>query len=118
MGATKPSADGTEPAWVMPLGSDIVLEGKLKFSGSMVLNGQFTGTIMSDGQLTLGPEALVKGDIAADSVLVEGKVLGNIRAKNRVQLRRTAKVMGDVISALFVVEEGAIFSGRSEMGKA
>lgn len=113
--ASKSSTASAEVPWVMPLGRDIVLEGKLKFSGSMVLNGQFTGTIMSDGHLRLGPEAVVKGNISADEVHIEGEVEGNIDAKGRVLLGNRSRVAGDVTSSILVVEEGAMFSGRSDM---
>lgn len=90
-------------------------EGKLMFDGSVQVNGDFRGQILSDGTLIVGPEAKIQADIQIDTIIVEGHVEGTIEAKQRVELRRGANVVGDLVTPALVVEDGALFQGRSQM---
>jgi cytoskeletal protein CcmA (bactofilin family) len=90
-------------------------EGKLMFDGSVQVNGDFRGQILSDGTLIVGPEAKIQAEIQIDTIIVEGSIEGTIEAKQRVELRRGANVVGDLITPALVVEDGAMFQGRSQM---
>lgn len=102
------------------LGKGSEFEGKLAFSGTVRLDGKFTGQIFSEGFLIIGEEAIVKGDIRVDTAIVSGQVEGNIAARSRVELRAPARLGGDVTTPVFVVDEGVTFDGRCQMtsGKA
>ncbi|MBI2891611.1 MAG: polymer-forming cytoskeletal protein [Nitrospirae bacterium] len=108
----KPAA-GSEFNALLGRGSEF--EGKLAFSGTVRLDGRFTGQIFSEGYLIIGEEAVVKGEIRVDTAIVSGQVEGNITARSRVELRAPAKLAGDVATPVFVVEEGVMFDGRSQM---
>jgi len=91
------------------------VEGKLTFDGTVQINGDFTGEILSDGTLIVGPEAKISARVQIDTVIVEGNVEGTVEAKQRVELRKGATLVGDIVSPALVVEEGAVFQGRSQM---
>ena len=90
-------------------------EGKLMFDGTVQINGDFRGEVLSDGTLIVGPEAKLSAQIQIDTLIVEGNVEGTIEAKQRVELRRGANLIGDIITPSLVIEDGAIFQGRSQM---
>jgi cytoskeletal protein CcmA (bactofilin family) len=90
-------------------------EGKLMFDGTVQVNGDFRGEVLSDGTLIVGPEAKLAAQIQIDTLIVEGHIEGTIEAKQRVELRRGANLVGDIISPSLVVEDGAVFQGRSQM---
>jgi len=90
-------------------------EGKLMFDGSVQINGDFNGQILSDGTLIVGPEAKLSAQVQIDTVIVEGNIEGTIEAKQRVELRRGAHIVGDIVTPSLVIEDGAIFQGRSQM---
>lgn len=90
-------------------------EGKLTFDGSVQVNGDFRGQILSDGTLIVGPEAKIQAEIQIDTIVVEGSIEGTIEAKQRIELRRGANVVGDIITPALMVEDGAMFQGRSQM---
>jgi len=94
------------------------IEGKYTFSGTVMLNGKFTGEIFSNDTLIIGDKAVVNATVRAGVVLVSGEVVGNIVAGERVELRGHARVSGDVESPVVVVEEGVVFEGRCRMSKA
>jgi cytoskeletal protein CcmA (bactofilin family) len=93
------------------------IEGKYSFSGTVMLNGKFTGEIFSKDTLIIGDKAVINASIHAGIVLISGEVVGNVLATDRVELRGTARVFGDVEAPVVVVEEGVVFEGRCRMPK-
>ena len=93
------------------------IEGKYTFSGTVMLNGRFTGEISSNDTLIIGEKGVVNATIRAGIVLVNGEVVGNILGGERVELRGSARVIGDVEAPVVVLEEGVLFQGHCRMTK-
>jgi cytoskeletal protein CcmA (bactofilin family) len=93
------------------------IEGTYTFSGTVMLNGKFSGEINSKDTLIIGEKGVVKATVRAGVVLVSGEVTGNILGSVRVELRGTARVFGDVEAPVVVVEEGVLFEGHCRMTK-
>ena len=93
------------------------IEGKYTFSGTVMLNGRFSGEICSSDTLIIGEKGVVNASIRAGIVLVSGEVIGNIVGGERVELRGSARVTGDVEAPVVVVEEGVLFHGHCRMTK-
>jgi cytoskeletal protein CcmA (bactofilin family) len=94
------------------------IEGKYTFSGTVMLNGKFSGEIASNDTLIIGEKGVVNATVRAGIVLVSGEVVGNILATERVELRGSARVSGDVEAPVVVVEEGVRFEGHCRMTKS
>jgi cytoskeletal protein CcmA (bactofilin family) len=97
------------------LNSDVDIKGTLRFSGELTLDGKLEGEIQSEGTLNLGDNAVVKGNITANSVVVRGKVNGNITAKEKIDIKTTTELFGDIRASRLVIEEGVIFVGQTEV---
>ncbi len=97
-------------------GSEI--EGKYTFSGTVMLNGKFTGEIVSTDTLIVGEKGIVNATIRAGVVLISGEVVGNVLASERVDLRGKARVFGDLETPVVVIEEGVLFEGQCKMTKS
>ena len=95
------------------LSSDVKIEGSIRFQKELVIDGTIQGQIISDGVLTIGENADVRGEIKTKSVTVFGKVHGNITAE-RCELKSMSALEGDLIAARLVIEEGATFIGSSQ----
>lgn len=87
-------------------------EGKYTFQGTVMLNGKFSGEIVSSDSLIIGEKGIVNATVRAGVVLINGEVIGNVFATERVELRGTARVYGDVEAPVIVVEEGVLFEGH------
>ena len=81
------------------LNSDVELKGTLRFTGEMTFDGKLEGDIQSEGTLNLGDNAVVKGNITANSVLVRGKVNGNVTAKEKIDIKTKTELFGDIRAA-------------------
>lgn len=101
------------------LSSDVEIKGNLKFANDLIMDGHLTeGAVISDGDLTVGENAVIDGQIQTRSVTVFGKVNGNISVSERCELKQNAELHGDVIAGKLAIEEGAIFMGSSTVGAA
>jgi cytoskeletal protein CcmA (bactofilin family) len=98
------------------IGKTVVIRGELKGSEDLIVDGHLEGTIsLSEGRLTIGPNAHVAADLTARDVLVMGKLQGNIIASGRVELRAGSTVEGDVRALRLAVEDNAVFRGKVDL---
>lgn len=92
------------------LSGDLVLTGSIVSEGEVQLDGTVDGDIRA-GSLIIGEEAVVTGEVYAETVVIRGKVSGSVRAR-QVQLTATARIEGDIVHAALSVESGAFFDGN------
>ena len=97
------------------LNSDIELKGTLTFAGELTFDGKLEGDISTEGVLNLGDNAVVKGNLNVNSVVLRGKINGNVTAKEKIEIKAKTELFGDIRSARLVVEEGVTFVGKSEV---
>ena len=91
------------------------MEGELRFDTSFRVDGKFTGSVVSEGDLMVGEGGEIEGDLAVGRVFISGTIRGNLRASRRVQIAPSGKVFADVETPSLEIEDGAIFEGRCSM---
>lgn len=91
------------------LSSDIIIKGDIKTSGDIQIEGEVEGNIHAH-LLTVGESAVVRGEVIADDIVVNGRVIGRVRGL-KVRLTSTARVEGDIIHKTIAIESGAHFEG-------
>lgn len=97
------------------LSSDVEIKGSIKFQKELLIDGKVEGEINSEGVLTIGENADIRGEIKTKSIIVFGKVQGNITVNERCELKSKCTLQGDLKAARLVIEEGATFIGKSEV---
>jgi cytoskeletal protein CcmA (bactofilin family) len=97
------------------LSNDVEIKGSIKFQNDLTIDGKVEGEIASPGNLTVGENAEIRGEIKTKSVTVHGKVHGNITVDERCELKGRSVLQGDLKAARLVIEEGATFVGKSEV---
>jgi len=103
---------------VSVIGPTLVFKGELSADEDLVIEGDIEGTIAHHKKhLTIGKQGRVKADIHASSVIVEGRLLGDIHSEGVVSLANGADVMGNIYCGRIVMEDGARFKGRIDMGE-
>ena len=111
----KPATDFAPSSTAKPkppasvLSSDLTIKGNIKTSGDIQVEGTIEGDIRAH-LLTVGEGATVKGEVVADDVVVNGRVIGRVRGL-KVRLTSTARVEGDIIHKTIAIESGAHFEG-------
>jgi cytoskeletal protein CcmA (bactofilin family) len=99
------------------LSNDVEIKGSIKFSHDLIIDGRIEGEVQSDGALTVGENANIKGEIKTRTVVIFGKVEGNISVQERCELKSNAILIGDISAGTLSIEEGATFDGRSQVGR-
>jgi len=97
------------------LSSDVEIKGSIKFQKELLIDGKVEGNINSDGVLTIGENADIRGEVKTKSITVYGKVQGNITVVERCELKSKSVLQGDLKAARLIIEEGATFIGKSEV---
>src|SRR5215469_3616454 len=97
------------------LSSDVEIKGSIKFQKELLIDGKVEGEINSEGVLTIGENADIRGEIKTKAITVFGKVHGNITVAERCELKSKCTLQGDLKAARLVIEEGATFIGKSEV---
>ncbi|MFQ6548283.1 bactofilin family protein [Aestuariibius sp. 2305UL40-4] len=91
------------------LSADLHITGNVKTSGDINVEGQVEGDIRAH-LLTVGEGATIKGEVMADDVVVNGRIVGRVRGL-KVRLSSSARVEGDIIHKTIAIESGAHFEG-------
>ena len=94
----------------------VKLEGKILCDGSIRVDGTIQGDVNSLGNVTVGEQGVVNGQVNGQMIIIGGKVTGMINAKDKLTLESKANLKGDVFTKILVVEAGARFEGKSNMG--
>jgi len=90
------------------------IEGELRFKETFRVEGSLVGKVSSQGDLIVGKESTVEGDIRVRRLFVSGIVRGSVQA-DRVEIASGARVEADVETPALLIEEGAHFQGRCVM---
>lgn len=98
------------------LGTGTVYEGKLHFQGSVRIDGQFTGEVVSEGTLIIGKDARAQGQFHVGQLVLSGQLQGEVLAARKVVLHKTANLLGTVNTPALAIEEGAVMEGQVAMG--
>jgi cytoskeletal protein CcmA (bactofilin family) len=96
-------------------GKDTEFFGDLSFAKSLQINGYFEGEILSKGFLVVGEGAVIKANIKAKSVIINGTVHGNIEADSKLEIMPSGKLYGNIRTAKLKIADGVVFEGNCEM---
>lgn len=98
------------------LGAEDSVEGEIRFSGAIRLDGSVRGKIISEaGILIIGERAVIEGDVSVAVAIVMGTVTGSIKAAKRVEIYPPARIFGDILAPVMSVETGAELNGTCNM---
>jgi cytoskeletal protein CcmA (bactofilin family) len=81
----------------------------------LTFDGKIDGEIQTDGTLQLGNNAVINGNISAQTVVVRGKIKGNVVANDKIEIKANTELFGDIRASKLAMEEGVTFVGRTEI---
>ncbi|MBA4254409.1 MAG: cell shape determination protein CcmA [Polaromonas sp.] len=93
-----------------------VMVGDIAFSEGLRIDGEVKGNVSAVvGQgsiLVISETATVTGEVAADHIIVNGKVRGPVNAHDLLELQPKAQVEGDVTYKALEMHQGAAITGK------
>lgn len=99
------------------LGEGATFSGTMRVDGSLVIHGEFEGTLTCTEGLVVGKTGRLKAEMDVQNATIGGRVEGRIFAKERVELQTGSHFLGDVHSRSFVIQDGVFFQGNCTMGE-
>lgn len=97
------------------IGKDTEFEGKLRFCGTIRIDGQFRGEIIGEGTLIVGEGATIEADIHVSQIFNSGRIQGDVTADNKIEIRAPGKILGNIQAPSIVINEGATIEGNCRM---
>lgn len=91
------------------------IEGKINATGTVRIDGKYTGDIFTDEDVLVGENGFINGNINARNVSISGKVDGNILCKGLLEILPTGTLNGDIEVKKISISDGAIFKGNCNM---
>ncbi|MFH0733562.1 MAG: polymer-forming cytoskeletal protein [bacterium] len=100
------------------LSNGVRIEGKLYSNGNVRIDGKVIGDVIVDGNLTIGEGAEIKGGVNAKNITLSGTMEGVLSSSEKLIMESKAVLKGDLFAKVLVVQEGAVFDGKSTMNKS
>ena len=98
------------------IGNETRIEGDLKFTGGLHVDGIIHGNVMASGEgkaaLILSEQGVVEGDVRVPNIVLNGKVVGDVYSSERVELASNARVTGTLYYKLLEMAMGAEVNGQ------
>ena len=112
IGKTKTSSD-----IVSILGKGTEVDGEISFTSGMRVDGVIKGKVRSEESIIIGASGKIDAEVDIRNISINGEFRGVIRATERVEIHKEGKVYGDIFSPCLIIEAGATFEGRCNMGE-
>ena len=97
------------------LGPTLRFKGELHADEELLIRGQIEGSITHSQRITVCGEGIVKANIRAQTIVIEGTVEGDLRGVVSVLIAATATVRGNISAPRVGIMEGANFNGSVDM---
>lgn len=106
----------TAPTPTAVIGPKIRFKGELVGEEDLLIQGQIDGTIdLKGNNLTIGKQGVIKANVLAKTITVEGTVEGDIFGQERIAIRSSSNVKGNLVAERVTLEDGAKFRGSIDM---
>lgn len=98
------------------IGQGIEVNGDVKFSGGLHLDGNIIGNVTSEASdgsvLILSDTGRVEGDVSVAYAVINGEVVGNVYATEKLELSGRARITGNVHYNLLEMAAGSEVNGK------
>jgi cytoskeletal protein CcmA (bactofilin family) len=91
------------------------IRGDLQFDDNFRVDGRIVGRIVSKGDLVVGKNGEVDGEIEVMNLYVFGTLRGKVKARKRVEISAGSKIFADIETETFDIDDGAQFEGHCKM---
>ena len=90
------------------------IRGELQVGCSMYVDGEFSGPIDSTSTITVGKNGYIKGDVAAEKLIVNGGFSGTADCEE-IRILAGGRVIGRTVCKTLMIERGGIFNGQNSI---
>ena len=110
------SLDSSSGAMTL-ISEEAYFHGVLSAKCSLRIEGVVEGDVTDAIRVEVGPKGRIKGNVAAESLVLAGTIEGDVSATHSVELFAQARLIGNLRTQKLKVEEGAVLEGCVVMGQ-
>lgn len=97
------------------IGADMVVEGNIKATEAIRVEGNVKGDVSSEGTLVISSTGKVIGNIKGNNIMIAGTIEGDLFSGGRTEVASTGKIIGNIRTKSLIVDENAVFQGQCSM---
>lgn len=97
------------------IGKDTAIKGTINSKGTIRIDGQFEGDIITAGNIMVGDNAIITAQVTALNATIGGTIYGNVDVSEKLELLPSAKMYGDIKVGVLIISAGATFKGACTM---
>lgn len=105
----------SETKVVTVIGPGTLIKGELRSKGTVRIEGEVEGRILSEDSIVVQDSGRVKADMIAGQVIISGEVHGNVFAHDRLEITAQGRLVGDITAPRVSIAEGVLFEGSCTM---
>lgn len=114
MGRKNRNIEATGENTIIGLGT--VINGDIKSEAAIIrIDGEVNGDVSTKGELIVGVNGIVNGNISVASLNLGGYIKGNVDAIEKIDIMAKGKLVGDISTKLLSMDETAIIQGQVNM---
>lgn len=97
-------------------GKGSTFTGTIDTAENLRVDGKVIGTINAKAKVVAGVDSVIEGNIHAERAEISGEIIGDIEVTDILILRASAKIHGDIHTDKLIMDEGATFNGKCQVG--
>jgi len=94
------------------IGRGTVVRGHVRGSGSLTIDGHVEGDVTVSGEVVVGEEGSVRGNVSGAQLSIAGAVQGDLHGSESLLVERGARIVGDLTGPRIGVAPGALVRGN------
>lgn len=94
------------------IGENTEFNGNINAEGNVRIDGQLIGDIKSNGEVFIGSNSTITGDITSSKLTISGVVQGEVKVIGELKITETGKLIGDILVSSFIINNGGTFKGN------
>lgn len=104
----------TEPTVI---GRGTLIEGTVRVSGRVQVDGSIDGTLIAEGPVSVGPSGAINGEVVAHELAVGGRVEGKVSVREHLHVAPNGICRGEVRYGSLQVDRGGVLDGSTAHGE-
>ena len=90
------------------------IQGELNLTAKLHIEGECEGKINSSNIISIGKGGVIKGDLIASKLIINGEFNGKAECEN-IEIMNGGILKGDIIIKNLIIENGGVFEGNSTL---
>ncbi len=99
------------------VGEGTSFSGDILLTGLLRIDGDFKGSITTEGKVLIGKSGRAECTIKADTIVIGGVVKGDIISTDKVVILSSGMLIGNLSAPRLIAEEGVVLNGDCKIMK-